>query len=141
MGDPGEHQEQSQLGEAGLAQGGGEAELVGELLEGVQQAEDGAAGGFGGQVIEVAAEGAAEGFDAGGVPVGEVGEGAFDDPFTLAQAFAEEDGGRGGAVGDGIDVHGHILSHTITKCKHIIHITWAHKTKRGQPFRKENSGT
>lgn len=37
----------------------------------------------------------------------------FEHAFALAQALAEEDGGRGGAVRDDIDVHGHILSQII----------------------------
>ena len=61
-------------------------------------------------MIEVAAEGALEGLDAGGVPVGEIGEGALVDLAVLAEGLAEEDGGRGGAVGDGLDVHGYNIS-------------------------------
>jgi hypothetical protein len=81
------------------------------LFEGEQEAEDGTAGGVGGEVIEVAAEGAMEGLDAGGVPVGEIGEGAFLDLAVLTKRLAEEDGGRGVTVGDGLDVHGYIISH------------------------------
>ena len=39
-------------------------------------------------------------------PLGEVGDGAFANAFTLAPAFAQEDGGAGVPVGDGIDIHG-----------------------------------
>ena len=39
-------------------------------------------------------------------PFGEVGQGAFPDLAPLAPAFAQEDGGRRVAVGDGFDVHG-----------------------------------
>ena len=38
--------------------------------------------------------------------VGEVGDGGFADAFTLAPAFAQEDGGAGVSIGDGVDVHG-----------------------------------
>jgi len=45
--------------------------------------------------------GAAERFDAGGEPVGEVGQGAILDLAVLAEGFAQENGGRGVAIGDG----------------------------------------
>jgi hypothetical protein len=84
--------------------------LIGELFEGGKEAEDGAVGGVGGgEVVEIAAEQTAEGLDAGGRPMGEVGEGTLDDFAAPAEAFAEEDGGRGVAVGDGLDVHGSIV--------------------------------
>ena len=54
-------------------------------------------------------EDTAEGVDLSGGPRREVGEGAFDDLCALAEALAEEDGGRGVAVGDGLDVHGYSI--------------------------------
>jgi hypothetical protein len=42
--------------------------------------------------------------------MGEIGEGAFSDFAVLSEGFAEEDGGGGGAVGDGLDVHGYRIS-------------------------------
>jgi hypothetical protein len=45
-----------------------------------------------------------------GRPGGEVGEGAFADFGAFADGLAEEDGGRGVAVGDGLDVHGTIMT-------------------------------
>lgn len=54
----------------------------------------------------LALEEAAEGLDLVLRPVGQVGEGLLDDAAVLALALAEEDGGRGVAVGDGLDVHG-----------------------------------
>jgi hypothetical protein len=66
-------------------------------------------------VVEVAAEGALEGEDAGGVPMGEVGEGAFMNLAVKAEGLSEENGGRGVAVGDGSDVHGHSISHLTLK--------------------------
>lgn len=50
-------------------------------------------------------------------PVGEVGQGAFADLLALAPAFAEQDGGRGGAVGNGFDVHGNTYSINILICQ------------------------
>ena len=101
MGDAGQDEEEGEFGEAGLAESGGEAEGIGEVFEGEQEAEDEAEGGVrGGEVIEVAAEGALEGQDAGGGPVGEIGEGAGMDLAILAEGFAEEDSGWGGAIGD-----------------------------------------
>jgi len=55
-------------------------------------------------------EDTAERVDLGGGPRGEVGEGAFDDLAALAEALAEEDGGRRVAVGDGLYIHGYIIA-------------------------------
>ena len=51
-------------------------------------------------------------------PFGEVGEGAFLDLAALAPAFAQEDGGRRVAVGDGFDVHGNDGKPYIHQLKH-----------------------
>jgi|SRR5208337_3357786 len=47
--------------------------------------------------------------DFGGGPVGEIGDSAVMDLAVFAEAFAEEDGGRGVAVGDDGDVHVDII--------------------------------
>jgi hypothetical protein len=47
--------------------------------------------------------------DLSGGPGGEIGEGAFMDIGADTDRFAEEDGGRGVAVGDGLDVHGSMI--------------------------------
>ena len=47
-----------------------------------------------------------ESFDLVRGPLGEVGDGAFTDAFAFAPAFAQEDGGAGVTVGDGVDIHG-----------------------------------
>src|SRR5450759_4144984 len=52
---------------------------------------------------------AAEGFYLLFGPVGEVGQGALEGLRAFAPTFAEEDGGRGVAIGDGLDVHGSII--------------------------------
>ena len=41
--------------------------------------------------------------------MGEVGEGAVADLAVEAERFAEENGGRGAAVGDGGDVHAYMI--------------------------------
>src|SRR5229473_1501217 len=56
-----------------------------------------------------ALEDTAEGVDLSGGPRGEVGEGTFDDLGPLAEALTEENGGRGVAVGDGLNVHGYSI--------------------------------
>jgi hypothetical protein len=103
--DAGQDEEEGEFGQAGLAESGGKAEGIGDVLEDEEQAEHGAAGGEGVEVVEVTAEGALEGEDAGGVPMGEVGESAFMDLAVEAKGLSEEDGGRGVAVGDGSDMH------------------------------------
>ena len=53
-----------------------------------------------------ALEDGAQALDMGGVPGGEVEQGALMDLAVLAPAFAQQDGGGRGAVGDGLNVHG-----------------------------------
>jgi hypothetical protein len=54
----------------------------------------------------LAFEEAAEGVDLSGGPGGEIGECAFVDFGAIADGLAEEDGGRGVAVRDGLNIHG-----------------------------------
>ena len=72
------------------------------------------------------AQQAAEGFDFLLGPIGEIGQGALARFIPFAPGFAEEDGGRGVAVGHDIDVHGYTKLHTIVKIKRIIIYTWVH---------------
>jgi hypothetical protein len=76
----------------------------------------------------LALEDAAEGEDLGGGPIREVGESALDDLAVAAGALAEEDGGRGVAVGDGFHVHGYTIAYTINTFKMQPVITWVHNT-------------
>ena len=57
------------------------------------------------------AEDAAEHIDGGVGQLGEIGEGALLDAAAVAVGLSEEDGGRRGAVGHALDIHGHLLSH------------------------------
>jgi len=52
-------------------------------------------------------EQASQSFDQSRRPVCEVGESALPDFAAFAIGLAQQDGGRGGAVGDGFDVHGY----------------------------------
>ena len=61
VGQARQHQEQGEFGGPRSTQRGGQAQLIGELLERQEQAKDGAADGSGGKLIELAAEGAPEG--------------------------------------------------------------------------------
>ena len=102
----GQDEEQSELGETVVAERGGQAQGIGDLLEDKQEGKDGSIGGSGGvDVIEFATEQTAQGLDAFGGPGGEVGEGAVFDFAVLTEGLAEEDGGRGGAVGYGGYIH------------------------------------
>jgi len=100
---------------------GGEHRLQAELADHPQHGFDvtvreGAPGGeqvLGGDEGLVVQQ-AAQGFDLVHGPVGEVGEGALAGLGAFAPAFAEEDGGRGVAVGDGFDVHGNNCEQVIT---------------------------
>ena len=53
----------------------------------------------------MAGESAAEGFDLGGAEMSDIGDGAGLDLAGFAVRFAEENGGRGIAIGHGGDVH------------------------------------
>src|SRR5258708_35774175 len=105
-------QKQGQVGEPGVADGGGQSELIGDLLQDEEQAEDGAEDGFAGrELIEVAAEHLTQGLDAGGSPGGEVGESAGFDFAVVPERLAEEDGWRRVPIGDEGDVHAHHITY------------------------------
>ena len=72
------------------------------------------------------AQQAAEGLDFFLGPIGEVGQGALAGFVAFAPALAEEDGGRGVAVGDGFDVHGSYYAHLLTIVKDYMLFTWEH---------------
>src|SRR3984957_4469319 len=63
------------------------------------------------------AQQAAEGLDFFLGPIGEVGQGALAGFVAFPPALAEEDGGRGVAVGDGFDVHGSYYAYLILTVK------------------------
>jgi hypothetical protein len=59
-----------------------------------------------------------EGVELGGGPSRKIGEGALDDPTIESGGVAEEDGGRGVAIGDGFHVHGLRISYIAVYNKH-----------------------
>jgi hypothetical protein len=67
-----EDQKQSQFSERAVADGGGKSELISDLLQDIEQAEDGAEGRFSskGGIIKLPAQGAAESLDARRRPMG-----------------------------------------------------------------------
>ena len=83
---------------AGGAESGGDVAVR-------QAAGDGEGVALGGD-DGAAFEHAAQAFDVGGRPVGEIAEGALTDLAVLAVALAQQDGGRRVPVGDGFDIHG-----------------------------------
>ena len=106
MGDAGQDQEQPQLTHRRLTQSGAQAEPVSDGLQDVEQAKDGTEPGRGRLgMIEIAAQGTAQGFDAGWGPMGEIGEGPILDLAAFSEGLAEEHGGGRVAVGDGGNVH------------------------------------
>src|SRR5580692_4969012 len=72
------------------------------------------------------AQQAAEGLDFFLGPIGEVGQGALAGFVAFAPALAEEDGGRGVAVGDGFDVHGSYYARLLIIVKDHMLLTWEH---------------
>src|SRR5260370_5602786 len=117
---------------------GGEDGVEAEFANGKQNGFDmavghGSAGGeqvLGGNQGFVAEE-ATKVFDFVFGPIGEVGQGAFEDFVALTEAFAQQDGGRGVAVGDGFDVHGTSL------CTHYSNCQYQHVTYMGTLFKTE----
>ena len=110
--DHGDHQ--VTLGAAGA----GEDRLQAEATECTQGSGDVTVGrgaqnleGIGGGDEGFALEHAPQGVDLSCRPRGEVGEGALDNLAVHARGFPKEDGRRGIAVGDGLNVHGTIISH------------------------------
>ena len=101
----------SRSGEAG----GGEGAVEAQLAQRCEHCGDVAVGARAGDIEgggEVGDGGAAfeqdsQSFDHHGRPLRQVGEGAFTDLAGLAIGFAQQDGGRGVSVGDGLDVHGY----------------------------------
>ncbi len=72
---------------------------------------------------------------------GEVGQGALAGFVAFPPALAEEDGGRGVAVGDGLDVHGSYYEHIIFTVKTSLLITWEHFHRDKFGLRSNKSGT
>ena len=108
-----EDQKQGQLAETAVADGGGKSELLGDLLQDEEQAEDGSLEQFlKWKGIQFATEEPAEDLEARGRPRGEVGDGAFFNLGAFAEGLAEEDGGGRVTVGDDIDEHGHQYTYT-----------------------------
>ena len=91
--------------EADLAGG---AERGGDMAvrQGAGDGEGVALGGDDGAAFEHAAQP----FDVGGGPVGQVAEGALPDLAALAIALAQQDRGGRVPVGDGFDIHGGSMS-------------------------------
>jgi hypothetical protein len=67
----------------------------------------------------------AESIKLGGRPMREVSEGSVTDPAIETKGLAEEDSGRGVAVGDGSDVHAYIVSyqHIVVKYNNNYYMT------------------
>ena len=106
MGNASQDQEEGELTETRVAKCGSDTEIGGDLIERMEKAEDGAAGGFGsGVLIEFATQEPSEGGDAGSRPGGDVENGAVFDLALLAEGLAKEDGRRGVSIGDLRHVH------------------------------------
>ncbi len=77
------------------------------------------------------AQQAAEGFDFLLRPIGEVGQGALAGFVAFAPAFAQEDSGRGVAIGDGFDIHGSYYACLIriVKGKYVNYMGTFHRGK------------
>src|SRR6516162_9862771 len=87
------------------------------------------------------AQQAAEALDFLWRPGGKVGQGALTGFVALAPAFAEEDGGRGVAVGDDGDVHANVISQQLHHVSTIIYTTWEHFHSPKLGFRSNKSET
>src|SRR5258708_30858918 len=99
-------EEQGQFAENGVAESGAEAQDIGDLFQRIQQAKDGAEGGFGERsMIELSTESAAKGCDACRIPVREISQSAILDFAVFAVGLTKKNGRRRLAIWDGGDVH------------------------------------
>jgi hypothetical protein len=82
----------------------------------------------------------AESFDFLFGPMGEVGQGALMGNRAFAPAFAEEDSGRGVAIGDCVDVHGSIIHKIFATYKpnYIVYMGTKWRSHLWLIFRKIN---
>jgi hypothetical protein len=118
-------QKQDEFGPALCPQHREQPDALGELLEDKQDSKDGATDGL--QVpreaIKLAFESAAHGLDPLWGPRGEVGEGARTHLVPVAEGLAEENGGRGVAIGDSCYIHECIDStHTPINLEEILYL-------------------
>jgi len=89
-----------------VTESGSDAEIGGDLIEGVEEAEDRSAGGFGsGIMIELAPQETTEGGDAGNRPGGDIEKGTVLYLAVLPEGLAKEDGGKGVPIGDLCHAH------------------------------------
>ncbi len=68
--------------------------------------------------------------DLRGGPGGEIGKGPFLNFGADPYRFAEEDGRRRVAIGNGLNIHGSIIANFFRKYKTIYPITWVHRRTR-----------
>jgi hypothetical protein len=87
-----------------------------------ERAGDGKRGGQIRNALVIALEQLAQGLDLQGRPLGEIGDGAVVDLAIFAEAFSQEDGGWGVAVGDGRHIHVDRIRYRKLNCKCNIHI-------------------
>ena len=71
-----------------------------------------------------ALEDAAQTLDVLGWPMGEVEQRAFTHALAIPIALAEQDRGRGAAIGDGFDVHGRRIAQAPREINQNIAFTW-----------------
>src|SRR2546430_4163721 len=124
-GHAGQDQKQDEFSPALCPQHAEQSDALGELLEDKQHSKDGATDGL--QVpreaIKLAFQSAAHGLDPLWGPRGEVGEGARTHLVPVAEGLAEENGGRGVAIGDGCYIHeGKDSTHTPTNLEEIVYL-------------------
>lgn len=77
---------------------------------------------------------AAQGLDLRIRPIGDIGDGARPDLAAIAIAFAQEDGGRRGAVWDAGDVHARTFSDSRYMSTPLMTFTCLHKTARNSIY-------
>ena len=68
----------------------------------------------------------------------DVGDGASLDFAFEAVGFAEEDGGRGVAIGDSGDVHAYIICHLTAYCKDQIELLHAYIIQLKTSYQHQN---
>src|SRR5207245_3997412 len=79
------------------------------------------------EMIKFASESPTQGLHARGLPMGQVGQGALADLVTVTKRLAQQDRWRRSAIGNGLDIHGSMISLINQKTRQPCRITWVHK--------------
>jgi hypothetical protein len=88
---------------------------------------------------DAALQDAAQALDMLRRPVRQIEQRALADALAVPIALAQEDGGRRPAVGDGLDIHGGMISQPPEKSTIMMTITWVHFCAHSKQMRSKST--